>query len=436
MGQKKWLAAAAAIGLTLGTFPGTGGAANASSDGVYQIVALGDSLTAGYQYGMKLGDVPYGYVDRLFEQALFHGRSTKHNYGIIGLTTPGLGHLLDGVAEGKPLSAADLQNFSSYKEAATVTKLADDIAKMTPAIKSDLATADAVVVTIGANDFMDFLRGALAKPTAAETKSTIEAGFEPLLTTYKEEALAALRKIHILAPDAALYVSDQYLPVPNVKLGAYYDNTEVYNYLYAYVVPKLTETIDGIVAKLQTEGVQTTTVHVADDFKGNESTYTTVISSPDKDIHPNAQGYEVIAKAYADAMWREYRQPAPLAPGAAISVIVQGKEVVSPYKPVVKPPGVTFLALTDVMNALGITDWTWDVKTRTVSLNKNGRTASITIGAKTMLVNGQSLPVLVPAYLQTVGKEKKTYVPLAVIAQAVNYQVEYSKQLKTSFINS
>lgn len=58
----------------------------------YHYVALGDSLTVGYEWG---NEVPYGFVDRLHEQALYKGRAKTTNYGIVGLTSTGLKNQLD-----------------------------------------------------------------------------------------------------------------------------------------------------------------------------------------------------------------------------------------------------------------------------------------------------------------------------------------------------
>ena len=82
---------------------------------VYQIVAMGDSISAGYEPGLTASSVPYGYVERLYEQALFHGRANAVNYGIIGLKVEGLNHLLEGAADHASLKAEDLQDFSMFE---------------------------------------------------------------------------------------------------------------------------------------------------------------------------------------------------------------------------------------------------------------------------------------------------------------------------------
>ena len=47
-------------------------------------------IDARLRVGMIGKSVPYGYVDRVYEQALYHGRAELQNYGILGLKSPGI----------------------------------------------------------------------------------------------------------------------------------------------------------------------------------------------------------------------------------------------------------------------------------------------------------------------------------------------------------
>ncbi|GJM76153.1 hypothetical protein HMSSN036_83690 [Paenibacillus macerans] len=40
-----------------------------------------------------------------------------------------------------------------------------------------------------------------------------------------------------------------------------------------------------------------------------------------------------------------------------------------------------------------------------------------------------------PAFLQTIGGEHKTYVPLTLLAQGLGLDVQYSAKMKTVFVN-
>jgi hypothetical protein len=51
-------------------------------------------------------------------------------------------------------------------------------------------------------------------------------------------------------------------------------------------------------------------------------------------------------------------------------------------------------------------------------------------------VNGVSQPLATPAYFQQVGKELRTYVPLAVISNNLDYQVIFRNKPMAVFINS
>lgn len=83
---------AGALALVLILFSGIAAKPAQAAEAVddYLIVALGDSITAGYEPGMTEQSVPYGFVERLREQGLFHERTSAVNYGILGLTSEGL----------------------------------------------------------------------------------------------------------------------------------------------------------------------------------------------------------------------------------------------------------------------------------------------------------------------------------------------------------
>ncbi|MBD2848558.1 hypothetical protein IDH44_25550, partial [Paenibacillus sp. IB182496] len=81
-----------------GAQPPAAARAEAIAPQTYRIVGIGDSLTAGYEHGFTLDSVPYGYVERVYEQALFRGRSSYVNYGLLGLRAGGLARWLDAAA--------------------------------------------------------------------------------------------------------------------------------------------------------------------------------------------------------------------------------------------------------------------------------------------------------------------------------------------------
>jgi lysophospholipase L1-like esterase len=383
----------------------------------YQIVALGDSLTVGYEQGFTAKSIPYGYVDRLYEQALFHGRTSLSNYAIMGLTTPGLNNLLQGAAEGKPLTSADLQDFSSFPDG--VSQQADSVASKTPQIAASLGTADLVVMTIGANDFGDFIK-AMVTLSTEDAKQSLQNNFEPLMNKYTTDLDKTIRQLHVMAPNAQIMLADQYLPLWNTHA--------LYPDLLA-AVDKVANRLDAITEALTKEGIPAKVVHISPKFKGKERDFT-YIKSVEYDNHPNQAGYDTIAKAFVDILWKQYLSPAPRAADVPISVIINGTELLS--KPILKN-NTTFLALGDVSTAVKA-DLQWNNKTKTAIFRKNGLEVSITIGAMTMVVNGVKQPLVTPAYIQQVTN--KTYVPLAVIIKGLDYDVVYRGKIKTAFINS
>lgn len=434
-GLKRRLIGAIVVALlVVGAVPFAASGASHSTGDPYRIVGLGDSITLGFEPGMDVNSVPYGYVERLYEQALFRGRATMENYGIIGLRTEGLNRLLQGAADGAKLTAADLQDFSMFPRSDEIVALTQTVAARTDELRASLAEANLVTLTIGGNDFSHFLRKLLSQSMDNVTKS-LDNEYAPILEQYITETKAAIRQIDALAPNAKIVISDQYLPLPKLLSSGLYDT------LYDQVVTPLTAAIEAMAAELREEGIDVAAVSLAHRFKGKEGTMTymslSLTGDSEPDTHPRQAGYQAIAEAFAEAVWPEYRSPAARGPDVPISVVVNGRELMTDYKPTLVN-NRTFLALRDVSDAMGA-ELRWDDRTQSATFLQNGREVSITIGNDTMLVDGIPQQLDAPAYLHTVVvngvPEAKTYVPLAVIASGLQYDVQYRKTLQTAFIN-
>lgn len=385
----------------------------------YEIVALGDSITVGYEHGMTAKSVPYGYADRLYEQALFHGRASYTNYGIMGLTTTGLYQLLQGADQGKTLDADDLQNnFADF--AVEVGIQADSVAAKAPEIAVKLETADLVVMTIGGNDFGAFIKKVLEQPTET-ARQTIADEFDAAMNNYTTNLNTVIRQLQVMAPNAQILFADQYLPL-------WYSHDLYPDLILA--VNKLANHLDGVVEQLAQEGIPVDVVHISPKFNGKEIALT-YANTFDYDNHPRQAGYEAIAEAYAEVIWKQYLKPPARSANAPISVIINGNHLST--TPILKN-NTTFLAIRDFSNAVSA-DLEWIEKTKTAIFRKNGLEVSLTIGADKLYVNGIAKKLLTPAYLAVVNKQKKTYVPLAAIADGLDYQVIYRTNLKTAFIN-
>ncbi len=423
------LAFLAAIIALAGTSPFASAAGDDKTS--YRIVAIGDSLTAGYQLGFTEKSIPYGYVERVFEQALFHGlRAEYANYGVLGLQTAGLSRWLAAAEQNKAITSEQAQS-----GIAAIDPRADVIFSQTAELRAALAKADLLVLTIGGND-MGAVLNKLPKDRVATDAELAEAGtlLQSALASYDKELTSALETAAKLAPGAQIIIADQYLPVPSprVVLG---ELTELYpekNRQFLLAGQKqMQEKLASVTGKLNVQGISVKTANVAAAITGYELEYTSIASG---DIHPNALGYAKMGEAFADAIWSEYLTVQKRAAGVPISVVVSGKELISPYKPILLQDR-TYVPLREITEALGATV-SWNVKTQTATIKQDVRTVAITIGATTLVVNGTTIKLNAqPAFLHKLGNESKTYLPLAALSEGLDFQVVYRDSLKTAFIN-
>ncbi|REE92784.1 lysophospholipase L1-like esterase [Paenibacillus taihuensis] len=384
------------------------------------IVAVGDSLTAGYELGMTVNSIPYGYVDRIYEQALYHTDADLNNYGIIALKSSGLKELLDSVTAGKTVTAEQIQpGLSKYPTTE------DIVAKSSTQLSNDLKKADLVVMTIGGNDFLSLFDEIKEESLSADQLRT---RLDSHLDSYIPTLESSLRSILNLNPKATIVFADQYLPVPAPSILNKAVTEDQYKVL-TDGVDKLKSMDEELAAKLQKEGSDVRLVDVSKPFLGNEFAYTYILR---RDIHPKQSGYDVMGRQFADGIWGEYRDPAPLQTGAPLRVVVNGTDLAGINKPVLKN-NTTFLPMRDIANALHA-NLAWDNKTRTATVTSGSNKVSFTIGATTMKVNGQSMPLETPAYLQQVGSNSVTYLPLAALSKGLGYKVVYRKPIATVFI--
>lgn len=375
------------------------------------IVALGDSITAGYEPGMAENAVPYGYVDRLKEQALFHGRAEVVNYGILGLKTSGLFNYVTAIKEGKAIAAGDIQ------EGLRDPRL-PEFASGVPNAKTKLEQADVITITIGGNDV-----SALLTEAKGLTNDELKAKAAELLNTYKSNVQQVVSILTEINPNAQIVLADQYQPVPKVAGAALYEEL-------TKVSGSFTSTVDEMVSQFNADGKKVKAAHVAETFVGKELSLTHIFN---EDVHPNQSGYEAIAKVMSQNIWGSYQETAAKSGQTPISIVVKGKELSTPYAPVVKN-GQTFVALKDITDAIGGQS-RWDSKAGTATITYAGRTVAIPVGAKQITADGIKVDTAAPAFLHKVGKEQKTYVPLALLATGLGLDVQFSPKLKTAFIN-
>ncbi|OKP87364.1 copper amine oxidase [Paenibacillus helianthi] len=385
---------------------------------VFRIVALGDSITAGYEPGMTDPNVkPYGYAERLLEQGWYHGRSALSNYGILGLTTTGLLNYTAAIKDGAVTTADGIQP-------GLPDPRIQQFAALTPQIKTELGEADLITLTIGGNDVSSLLL------TAKDlTEEAFKAELDQLLASYSTNVKTALENIRTVNPQATILLADQYQPAPKIAVSSSYLKL-------MSAAQQFTLAAEGVASSMNQPGAPVKVAHVAEKFAGVEASLTHIIGAGAADFHPTQLGYETIARVFAESYWGEYRTPSvPVwtAASAPMSIVVKGVELNTPNKPILKN-GQNFLALKDILNAVGA-NGKWDNKTQSASIVYGGRTVVITIGSKTIKVNGAAVTVDTPAFLQKVGQEDKTYLPLAALATGLGFDVNYSSKLRTAFIN-
>jgi len=395
------------------------GAASAAPDeqavsgkGPYRIVALGDSLTVGYEPGKSETERPYGFVDRLQEQGLLHGNTSTVNVGIAGLKSGGLQNFVEAVKKGQAITADEIQPN-------LIDPRTPQIGAAAAQTKTELTAADAITITIGGNDMSELLN------TAGKLSETeLQTRVEQLFKLYTDSMGVVVADLHELNPDVLIVVADQYQPMPEIADSALYPKLEK-------VAESFTGVIDKMAADFGTQGINVKVAHVAKEFIGGEGTMTHIIK--DRDIHPNQLGYEAMAKVFSEVIWGSYTKLAVHEAGTPMGIFVQGKELNTPYKPVIRQ-NLNFVAIKDIVDAIGATS-KWDNKTSSATITHDGHTVVITIGSKSVKVDGKAVPVDAAAFLNKVGKESKTYVPLAALAQGLGFDVQYVAKLRTAFIN-
>ncbi|GGG63215.1 stalk domain-containing protein [Paenibacillus radicis (ex Gao et al. 2016)] len=392
----------------------------------YRIVALGDSITAGYEHGFSEHSIPYGYVEHLFEQSLFLGNRTAYtNYGILGLRTTGLHAFVQAAADGRKVIPDDIQK-----------RLPDprvkEIVSRTKELNASLKQADLIVMTIGGNDLFDVLAKLQQKAPIEEANALLESQ----LNTYEQELEATLRTIVKLNPNAKIAVADQYLPIPApLKVGSFTIPLfpEIQRQFLLTGLGQLHDRLNGIVARLNKEGDHVIAVNMSAPFLGNEMKLTSIA---DGDVHPNRQGYTAIGRAFSKTIWGGYRTVRPRAANVPVSVVIAGKELpVTATKPIIRD-GRTFVAMRDVADALGA-KLSWSSSSQTATIEYNGHRVQFAIGSKYVVVDGVRTDLKSPpAFLSDEkGSAGKTYLPLAALSDSLGLQVVYRDQLQTVFIN-
>ncbi len=377
------------------------------------MVFLGDSITAGYEPGVKAANYD-GFAPRLAEQGLFRSAVQSQNHSILGLTSTGLDNYLSEVTAGSKITTNDIQ-----------ANLPGAVYSLgTIQAKKDIAQADLITVTIGGNDFLNALGSLNELPQDISSLNLDQVG-----TKYKINIDHIMKQLTSLNAKAVIVVADQYQPMP----------AEVGTQLYAglnTVANQFSQIVDQTVKSYVAQGYDVRVAHVSKDFPGKELAMTHIAEG---DIHPNQTGYDAIAHTFAQTIWGSKGDRTPFIKGQSATsgtpvIVTNGQALQTAYAPLIRK-GKTYVTLRDVTTALGATvNWSNATQTATIQSGKNK--ISIPVNSKQIKVNGANQTIDNSAFIQTTKGTQKVYVPLTVLTQAFDYNVQYVARWKAVFIRS
>ncbi|WP_161568141.1 stalk domain-containing protein [Anaerobacillus alkaliphilus] len=384
-------------------FSNQAGAKNTS----FHYVALGDSLTVGLepqQYWDANAPV-FGFVDRVYEQALFYGKTNVKNYGVNGLTSTGLKNILVTMDQGSAAAKADIQ------ETLRDPRI-DQLLKSTNSLKADIVKADLITITIGGNDF-----GARTYIDIRDlNEQEVQIFLDEKISVYQENIKETLNVIYRLNPEVTVVIADQYNPFPRV-------NQDMYKKL-TLLSTQFTKVLEGISAQYKKDGYELILAPVAKSFINREISYTHILRA---DIHPNQKGYDVMAKVISELLWGVYHEAPPSE--KEITIYVKGKELVTPFDPVISN-GSTFVPIREYAESLGATV-AWQGATQSAVVKLDQEVITFTVGSDFISVGNER--VALNDKVQLING--KVYVPLRAIAEGLKFDVTYSKATKRAFIN-
>lgn len=370
------------------------------SSGTFEYVALGDSLTVGYEPGVQQ---PYSFTDRLYEQNLYYHPTTFTNYGVVGLTSSGLKNWMSAVEEGKSIKTSDIQaDFYGGKPSSAVLNV--------QSVKEKLADADLITISIGGNDLRLIPFVVMGKP-----KTESDQMIEMALESYHNNLLASLEALYRINPDVQIVIADQYQPIPPI-------HQELYQTLEKARV-SFTSKLDELVTHFQGQNREIAKAPVSDRFNGRVLELTHLGKM---DVHPNQQGYQEMAEVFAEVIWGTYHEPVQRDP---VTIIFDGKEFRPPYAPLILQDRV-YVTLREYAEALG-TEVKWVAETKEVAVVHGGKAIRVRVGSDAMKVGDQIVKLPAPVQLH----QSKTYVPLRAIAEGFGVKVAYLDRSRTVFMH-
>ncbi len=227
------------------------------------ITYIGDSLTNGYLSSGSLDQDNLGYRDNV-DTAL---NATSNNFAIGGYTSY---DVLDQLANDTSVNQVNQE----------IRKRQSDVANSYPDLKHDISisksieNSDYVISTIGANDIINEL---LVFNDDGSFQVKLK-GFSARLKTIQERKYDIYTQIYEINPDIEIIDIGIYFAYPHISR------------LFTYSLYPLLMFAEQFTV-IDDQSINTHGVIIRDNMQANIKTY---VDNPN-DIHPNEQGYSIIA---------------------------------------------------------------------------------------------------------------------------------------------
>lgn len=379
----------------------------------YTIVALGDSITAGFEPDHKLGVGTYGFVERLEEQGWFHSETQAINLGVVGLTSDGLLNYVTALQTGKAVTADSIQ--TDLKDS-RIHVLANDISTN----RQKLMNADVITVTIGGNDLVQVITR-LKLSNLTQFKADLNAA----IAAYKQNLQKMLEAIYVINPTAKIIVADQYQPIPQKAVG----------FLYPFLqesMKQFTQSTEMVASQFSKNNRQVQVVHLAELFKGKESVYTHIDTY--RDIHPNQEGYELIAKEISMLIWGKHLDTAGSEGKSPLAIVFRGHEL--KLNSVLSPlfaNGVMYMPVSELVSELGGSVG-WRNTTKSISIHFEGKELLQAVTTMEHANSSKEQPSAILINNKNSKQGAKVYISLQWITKQLGLKMKYSEHMKTVFL--
>lgn len=379
----------------------------------YTIVALGDSITAGFEPDHKLGVGTYGFVERLEEQGWFHSETQAINLGVVGLTSEGLLNYVTALQAGKVVTTDSIQaNLDDDRIVELVNEVSTD--------RQKLMNADVITITIGGNDLVQVITR-LKLSNLTQFKADVNAA----IAAYKQNLQKMLEAIYVINPTAKIIVADQYQPIPQKTVGL----------LYPFLqesMKQFTQSTEMVASQFSKNNRQVQVVHLAELFKGKESFYTHIDTY--RDIHPNQEGYELIAKEMSSLIWGNYLSTSGSRGQLPLSLVYRGHEL--KLTPVLTPlftNGAIYVPVSELINGLGGSVG-WKNTTKSISIQFEGKELLQAVTTMEHANSSKEQPSAILINNKNSKQGAKVYISLQWITKQLGLKMKYSEHMKTVFL--